>query len=95
MVLPSACPAAAASYAFDDATELPPLVIIDAADDGLNGDDEMQYSSLLDEGAEELNLPTAASEGHNGCVRGSRTAEAQCVYYYDELKTHNKHSLAQ
>ena len=43
MVLPSACPAAAASYAFDDATEatLPPLVI-DAADDGLNGDDEMQ-----------------------------------------------------
>ena len=77
MVLPSACPAAGSTNASDDATEatLPPLVIA-TDDDGLNGDDGTMRcsSSLLDEGGEELNLPTAAAEGHNGCGRGSRTA---------------------
>ena len=69
---------AAGSNAFDDATKLPPLVIAAADDDGLNSDDETMRcsSSLLDEGAEELNLPTAAAEGHNGCGRGSRLKEA-------------------
>ena len=83
---------AAGSNAFDDATEatLPPLVIA-ADDDGLNGDDDETMrcsSSLLNEGAEELNLPTAAAlKGTATAVEGAAgLQEAQCVYY-EELNT--------
>ncbi len=77
-------PAAGSTNASDDATEatLPPLVIAADDDDGLNGDDETMRcsSSLLNEGVEELNLPTVAAEGHNSCERGSRTAGgAMCL----------------